>query len=67
MNTNPNLRSTKTARGLRGRLPVQFLALFLGLLSPFLLYWGLESNLDGLAAPAFGLLLLGMMLTLWAA
>jgi hypothetical protein len=60
-------QAIKTARKPRGRLAIQFTALLLMILSPFLLYIGLENDLTGLAQASFGLLLLGMGLTLWAA
>lgn len=57
----------KTARKSRGRFSIQVMALLLGLCSPFLLYLGLEGGALWLAGPGFGLLLLAMLLTLWAA
>jgi hypothetical protein len=49
----------------RHRFSIQSLALIIALLTPFALYWALESGQIAMAAFFFGLLALAMAVTAW--
>lgn len=53
------------ANNKKSRLPAQSLALALAVLTPFGMYWGLESGYSLLAWLFFGLMIAGMALAAW--